>query len=179
MPLLVASCGGAAEVPQTPSPAPSFAPAASSADLATPDGAYAAVARAEGELALALGASGRGAVPGEAPPQPAPEPPPPPPPPSLAQPPAAPVAPAAPPPAAHAQGKGAPATKAEELETTRRSAPASGGCASACAALASMERATDHLCTLAGAQDARCSDARARVKSATDRVRATCPSCGG
>lgn len=50
-------------------------------------------------------------------------------------------------------------------------------CATACSALASMERATVHLCGLAGEGDHRCEDARARVRSATDRVRASCPAC--
>ena len=50
-------------------------------------------------------------------------------------------------------------------------------CATACTALASMERATMHLCGLAGESDQRCEDARARVKSATGRVRASCPMC--
>jgi len=54
-----------------------------------------------------------------------------------------------------------------------------GACTTACAALSSMERAAEHLCTLAGAADARCTDARERVKNATARVRATCPACGG
>ncbi|MCC6552773.1 MAG: hypothetical protein IT372_07095 [Polyangiaceae bacterium] len=50
-------------------------------------------------------------------------------------------------------------------------------CATACRALASMSRAADHLCGLAGEGDARCGDARARVKSATDRVHHQCPAC--
>ncbi len=37
-------------------------------------------------------------------------------------------------------------------------------------ALASMERATERLCTLAGAADARCTSARTRVKSASGRA---------
>lgn len=54
---------------------------------------------------------------------------------------------------------------------------AGGPCATACRALASMNRAADHLCGLAGESDARCSDARTRVKSASDRVQAQCPAC--
>jgi hypothetical protein len=50
-------------------------------------------------------------------------------------------------------------------------------CATACRALASMGRATEHLCGLAGESDQRCAGARARVKSATDRVQAQCPGC--
>ena len=58
-------------------------------------------------------------------------------------------------------------------------ADAGNACPNACAALSSMERAADHLCTLAGAADARCTDARERVKNATARVHAACPACGG
>src|SRR5262249_34648814 len=50
-------------------------------------------------------------------------------------------------------------------------------CATACTALASMTRATTHLCGLTGDGDQRCEDARTRVRSATDRVRASCPAC--
>jgi hypothetical protein len=50
-------------------------------------------------------------------------------------------------------------------------------CATACRALASMGRAAEHLCGLAGEADQRCSGARARVKSATDRVQSQCPRC--
>jgi hypothetical protein len=52
-------------------------------------------------------------------------------------------------------------------------------CANACRALASMERATSHLCSLAGDADARCEGARARVKNAGARVHAECPACAG
>ena len=51
-------------------------------------------------------------------------------------------------------------------------------CVTACAALASMERAALHLCGLAGAGDDRCQRARDRVKSAGARVSAACPGCG-
>src|SRR5262249_54223316 len=52
-------------------------------------------------------------------------------------------------------------------------------CATACTALASMTRATTHLCGLTGEGDSRCEDARTRVRNATDRVRASCPACAG
>ena len=52
-------------------------------------------------------------------------------------------------------------------------------CANACRALASMERATSHLCSLAGDADARCEGARTRVKNAGARVHAECPACTG
>lgn len=51
-------------------------------------------------------------------------------------------------------------------------------CATACSALASMERAADHLCVITGEGDDRCSSARGRVTRANDRVRAQCPACG-
>ena len=50
-------------------------------------------------------------------------------------------------------------------------------CATACRALASMGRAAEHLCGLAGDSDTRCDVARARVQAATERVHAACPSC--
>ncbi|HEX7600145.1 MAG TPA: hypothetical protein VF316_01020 [Polyangiaceae bacterium] len=50
-------------------------------------------------------------------------------------------------------------------------------CASACRALASMERAAKSLCDLGGADE--CSQARARVEAARDRVRSTCGVCPG
>jgi hypothetical protein len=50
-------------------------------------------------------------------------------------------------------------------------------CSTACSALSSMERATLHLCGLAGESDRRCEEAKARVQIATSRVRASCPVC--
>jgi hypothetical protein len=55
--------------------------------------------------------------------------------------------------------------------------PAADRCAIACHALASMARATESLCELRGADDARCLDARARVEGAAARVRSACPAC--
>lgn len=52
-------------------------------------------------------------------------------------------------------------------------------CFTACRALASMERAASHLCGLTGEEDPRCDGARVRVRNATERVRAGCPSCSG
>jgi hypothetical protein len=49
------------------------------------------------------------------------------------------------------------------------------GCATACRALASMKRSAEHLCSLAG--DGRCEDARGRVRGASARVHAACPTC--
>jgi hypothetical protein len=161
----LAACGGAAsEEPK--------APYLSTEDLASPERAYAAVGRAEGELAVALGPGPADDAKEQGFAQPAP---PPPPPPEPRPQPVVPAAPAAAPPAEK--------PRAEERDAQQKGAgaPAASGspCLTACAALASMERAADHLCTLAGAGDARCADARARVKGATARVRTTCPACGG
>jgi hypothetical protein len=63
----------------------------------------------------------------------------------------------------------------------RELATSAGDCATACHALASMERATVHLCALAATDDdhARCQEAKTKVLVARDRVRATCGSCPG
>ena len=63
----------------------------------------------------------------------------------------------------------------------RELATSAGDCAAACRALASMERATLHLCDLAisDGDRARCDDAKARVLAARDRVRSTCGACSG
>jgi hypothetical protein len=58
-----------------------------------------------------------------------------------------------------------------ELET------AASDCASACRALASMERATAQLCAIADAT--RCDSAKQRLLAARDRVRQTCNVCPG
>jgi len=89
------------------------------------------------------------------------------------QPGAAPPPPPIPPPRV-AQAEAAPA---EPTASGAITAHASDPCSNACRALASMERATLHLCGLAGEADARCSGARARVKDASARVHAQCPSC--
>ena len=51
-------------------------------------------------------------------------------------------------------------------------------CSIACRALASMERSATHLCELAG-DGAQCDSAKARVKSASERVHGACPGCAG
>ena len=51
------------------------------------------------------------------------------------------------------------------------------GCDVACAALASMKRATDRLCDLSTDEPPRCTDARARVDRASARVREVCSDC--
>lgn len=50
-------------------------------------------------------------------------------------------------------------------------------CFSACRALASMSRATAHLCDLAGDADPRCDNARSRLRGARERVEGSC-ACG-
>jgi hypothetical protein len=52
--------------------------------------------------------------------------------------------------------------------------PAGDPCAVACRALASMERAANHLCGLSGEAQPPCTSARDRVKAANDRVAARC-----
>lgn len=50
-------------------------------------------------------------------------------------------------------------------------------CETACRALASMDRAATHICSLAGDEHERCTNARERVRSATERVRQSCSDC--
>lgn len=71
------------------------------------------------------------------------------------------------------------AARAELARAQRDLETANSDCAAACRALASMERATDHLCALAGDSDdqSRCDDARRKVLAARERVRSTCGSC--
>src|SRR5689334_9469413 len=145
----LAACGGAEHAPEAP-PTPS----------ATPDDPAAALDRAEAEITRLLGPAYRHT---EAPAQPGA------------------VSPAAPPPPPVGRGDMPAAPKAEtragEAENRGGPAASSDPCHVACSALASMERAADHLCGLAGASDARCEGARTRVKNATARVKASCPSC--
>jgi hypothetical protein len=56
---------------------------------------------------------------------------------------------------------------------------AASACDIACRALASMDRAAQHLCELSGDGDARCQSARDRVDRARQRVVAECSACGG
>jgi hypothetical protein len=104
-----------------------------------------------------------------APAQPAPSPavlpPPPPPPPSGDQP--------------AERGADRIAARADLDRALRDLESAAGDCESACRALASMERATSHLCSLAAEPDdqRRCDDARLRLTAARGRVRAACGGC--
>lgn len=56
-------------------------------------------------------------------------------------------------------------------------------CASLCKALASMKRATEHLCELTQggntADQKRCTDAKAKLETAQAKVKATCGGCSG
>ena len=69
-----------------------------------------------------------------------------------------------------AKGKG-------DIGGAAQDAAANDGCATACKALASMQRSADHLCKIAGEGDGRCEDARTRVRGASARVRSVCPVC--
>ncbi|WP_437339091.1 hypothetical protein [Sorangium sp. So ce394] len=169
----LAGCGGAsvAHAPAAPEPAGTAASAAprEEGSIETADDALAALERAEGELDQALGVPAAHeedrAAAQAAPPPPA----------------AAPSPPRAAP--AEAPGSAAPSTRATTTagghpSKKAEAAPVSAApCETACRALASMSRAAQHLCGLAGDADARCDAARTRVKSATDRVEARCPRC--
>lgn len=64
-----------------------------------------------------------------------------------------------------------------EIDRAERQIGASqGDCAAACRALASMERAAEHLCALDSGVE--CGHARDRVEAARERVRASCGGCG-
>jgi hypothetical protein len=154
--LVLTACGGSAlsggAYPQEPLPA-------------TADGTMDALDRAENDLRLALGqapgtASGYAQAPAQA-----------------APPPAAPSLP--PSPSAAPQPEASPREERPSSVASGPTALSSDPCANACRALASMERATTHLCSLAGDADARCEGARGRVKSASARVHAECPACAG
>lgn len=163
----LSACGGAA-MQRAP---PQSAPAAAPEPFGKPDalegapgieGALAEIDRAESELALALGGFA------QPPPAGAPEA-------ERAAPP--PPMGGTPPPAATSP---APAERRDTDDAaTQLGAPAGPPepCRSACRALASMRRATDHLCGLTGEGDTRCSGARERVSRASERVRSGCPSC--
>jgi hypothetical protein len=158
-------CGGAAPQAKAAEPAAGLVE-----DLSTPEGAAAAVDHAERAIDQLLGppqrtvAAQQGAF-AQAP-QPAE---------------AAPSPPPPPPPATHSvapSGREVPSPgRAEEKADEPARGVALDACSTACSALASMERAADHLCRLAGSADERCSSARSRAKSASARVHAACPTC--
>jgi hypothetical protein len=77
-------------------------------------------------------------------------------------------------PPADAAGKQA-NDKADKEEA--RAGEGGDACAVACKALSSMASSADRLCKLAGENDGRCDDARARVRGAMTRVKGSCPAC--
>ena len=156
------ACGGAMAGAPTPS-ATTAVKSADSPDYATVDDAERALSRAERELAAVAPAEssdrrepapksaatpGGGAQPSPATPAPAAAPPPPPPPTQRS----------------HADD----ARPNDEERAPRQPTP----CETACRALASMGRAADAICRLAGDADARCSSARKRVEDSSSRVAA-------
>jgi hypothetical protein len=142
------SCGGAAkESPRSPTGAE--APT-------TLDEALAGLDRAEGELdSVLLRAAPAAQSPG------------------YAQPPMAgagqPSTPPAPPPPSPAT-----TTPADAMSQPEANRLATDPCAVACRALASMGRAAEHICGLAGEADGRCGAARQRVQAASTRVHGQC-----
>ena len=148
--VLVAGCGGAA---------PERQPATSPADVpAAAPGAHAAPTTTEP------------AGPGAPPPAPAPAPPPPPPP-----------APSAFTPEEPRDRETRRDAARKDLEKAEKELLdlAASSCESACRALASMERATTLLCTVAddAGDQRRCEDARRRLVAARTHVRSVCGSC--
>jgi hypothetical protein len=127
----------------------SKAPAGGAPPETVPD-ALAELDRAEAELASAMGT------------------------PTFASPPAQ---PGVTPPADATTAQPSPPPAAQASESLHPEAAPRDPCVTACRALASMGRAAEHLCGLAGEGDDRCENARARVGRATDRVRAQCPAC--
>ena len=97
--------------------------------------------------------------------------------------PAAPPPPSQPDESSSAQMPDAPSRRAAaRAELARAQADleaASSDCTAACRALASMERATRHLCELAADPEdqGRCNDARQRLLAARERVRSACGTC--
>ena len=75
--------------------------------------------------------------------------------------------------------RGREAARAELGRAQRDLEAAASDCSAACRALASMERATRHLCELAADPDdqGRCDDARQRLLAARQRIRSACGTC--
>ncbi|WP_437738000.1 hypothetical protein [Sorangium sp. So ce1335] len=170
----LSGCGGgaAAQAPAPMAPEPAGAtmtPPQEEPPPGTAEDALAALERAEGELDRVLGAPGgrEGRIVLESS--------------SPAAPPPATATTPSPAPAPPATSDSAPRATAAGAERPSKKAEAdkvaATPCETACSALASMSRAAQHLCGLAGDADQRCGAARTRVKSATDRVEAQCPRC--
>ena len=71
------------------------------------------------------------------------------------------------------------AARAELGQAQQDLEAAASDCSTACRALASMERATQHLCELVVEPDdrGRCDDARQRLHKARERIRSACGAC--
>jgi hypothetical protein len=85
-------------------------------------------------------------------------------------------------PSAARGGSGGAGFARSELDLAEAQLKSSAGdCATACRALGSMERATAHLCALAGTGDDQrsCQDARSKVLAGRDKVRSSCGDCPG
>lgn len=169
--LALAACGGSAPSPNSPAEEPL---------PASPEGTLDILDRSEYELRLALGepvsrafeAPQKSGVAPESTPVAQP-------PVTTEAPPPSPPSPPSPTTQAEDQKRPAQAQGADASAPSASALPTSDPCRNACRALASMERATAHLCTLAGSTDTRCEDARSRVQSARARVHAQCPACRG
>lgn len=161
--LLAAGCGGAAVSSKAADAAP---PPEREAELTDEASALSELSRAEGELTALFPVGGQAAEP-------------------LPAASAAPVATGT-----YATAPGSPPTNqssapppGQQPVSLSEAAGSSGDhvqgappnpCATACRALASMQRAASHLCGLTGESDDRCSTARDRVHRAEARVTATC-----
>ena len=60
--------------------------------------------------------------------------------------------------------------KTTDLDATRREAGPDGECGNACKAMASMRRAVEAICRMAGESDPRCTDARKTLTDSASRV---------
>jgi hypothetical protein len=145
----VAGCGGSASSAKS-----------ADGDLTDADSALAELNRAEGEITALLGPASGAVAQAEGPGSGASD--------LAPQATAAPVSPAE---SAPTASPAKPEAKADQMADS----PATDPCSIACRALASMERAANHLCGLSGETDPSCTNARDRVRSATGRVSARCP----
>ncbi len=102
--------------------------------------------------------------------------------PSTGYPPPAPTSQATAPPGVPGPGAQRRVEASADFDRAERELSASNSdCASACRALASLERATVRLCDLAEQPDdvQRCDDAKKKLRTARERVKSTCSSCPG
>ncbi|AKT40307.1 hypothetical protein [Chondromyces crocatus] len=162
----LSGCSSAGPHAGAPSSKYAAAEVAAPVTPSSPEEALNELDRAEWQLAQIIGGNadrafatppGAGAAPAEAPALPTPQ-----------------QAPAPPPKTTGESREDRPEPLSERRADERHEANA---CTSACHALASMSRAANNLCGLAGEVDGRCLGARTRVKNATDRVQSQCPAC--